>query len=221
MSRRARIALVGGGIVALVLVLGQVLVPGRAPEPAAGGARGAAAPAPTEPGGLMPTPSAPMASSGRSRDAEGANEAAADYARSYGDLVALDEQSAVAAKRAMAASASADRLVAAMRERLAALRRVWPVGAISYRVAPVAVRVRMHGPGAADAAVWYVGVIAGQGLPTYEEWVTQSYRLVWERDDWRIAEESESAGPRPEPGRQAPASASELEARLAGFEAPR
>ena len=62
-------------------------------------------------------------------------------------------------------------------------------------------------------------MVAGRGLPTYEEWVTQSYRLVWERDDWRIARETETAGPRPEPGRQSPAGAGELEARLAGFEA--
>lgn len=220
MSRRARIALVVGAIVALVLVIGQILVPGRAPAPEAGSTHGAPPVAPPDAAGEVPisTPPVPASGGSRSRDAAGAKEAAAELARSYGDLVGLDEQSAVAAKRAMAASASADRLVAAMRDRLAALRRVWPVGAISYRVAPVAVKVRMDGPGAAEVAVWYVGVIAGNGLPTYEEWVTQSYRLVWERDGWRIADESDSPGPRPDPGRQAVATAAELAARLAGFE---
>ena len=125
----------------------------------------------------------------------------------------------MAAKRAMASSASADQLVAAMTSKLATLRKVWPVGAITYRVAPLAVRVRMDGPDAASADVWYVGVVAGRGIPTYEEWVTQSFTLVWERDDWRIAAESDAPGPRPDPGRQSPATPAELDARLAGFEA--
>jgi hypothetical protein len=106
-----------------------------------------------------------------------------------------------------------------MQAKLATLRKVWPVGAITYRVAPLAVRVRMAGPDAASAEVWYVGVVAGRGIPTYEEWVTQSFKMVWERDDWRIAAESDAPGPRPDPGRQSPATAAELDSRLAGFEA--
>ena len=156
---------------------------------------------------------------GYRHDASGAKAAAAAFAEAYGTLVALDEAGAVAAKRAMTTTAAADQLVADMRAKLSALRRVWPVGAISYRVAPLAVRIRMDGPDAAAADVWYVGVVAGKGLPTYEEWVTESYRLVWERDDWRIASEVDAPGPRPDPGRQSPASPGELEARLAGFEA--
>lgn len=142
-----------------------------------------------------------------------------DFARSYGVLVALGEEEAVALKRSMAASAAADELVAAMRARLAPLRRTWPVGAITYRVAPLAVRASMDGANAANAEVWYVGVVSARGRAPYEEWVTQSYRLVWERDGWRIAAESDAPGPRPDPGRQAPATAAELDARLAGFEA--
>ena len=156
---------------------------------------------------------------GHGHDADGAKAAAVAFAQAYGTLIALDENGAVAAKRAMATAAAADQLVADMGARLAALRRRWPVGAITYRVAPLAVRVRMDGADAAGVDVWYVGVVAAKGLPTYEEWVTQSYRLEWERDDWRMASEVESPGPRPDPGRQSPASPAELEARLAGFEA--
>jgi hypothetical protein len=141
------------------------------------------------------------------------------FAEAYGTLVALDEAGAVAAKRAMASTAAAPELVATMQAKLATLRRVWPVGALTYRVAPLAVRVGMEGPDAANADVWYVGVVAGRGIPTYEEWVTQSFKLVWERDDWRIAAEADRPGPRPDPGRQSPASAAELDSRLAGFEA--
>jgi len=231
MSRRRRIWLVVALVATVVVVVGQLLFPGTEPTgpdaagtpatPAAGD--GPAAPLPAansvtvSPGGASRiVAGVPM---GYGHHPGGAKAAAAGFTQAYGTLVAVDEESAVAAKRAMTTAAAADQLVAEMRGKLAALRRVWPVGAVSYRVAPLAVRIRMDGPDAAAADVWYVGVVAGRGLPTYEEWVTQSYRLVWERDDWRIASETEEAGPRPDPGRQSPASAAELETRLAGFEA--
>ena len=124
-----------------------------------------------------------------------------------------------AAQTLVAVTASgADDLVADTLGRLERLHERWPPGTLTYRIAPLAVRVAPQGDDAFDVDVWYVGVVAGRGIPTYEEWVTQSYRLVWERDDWRIAREAEAPGPRPDPGRQSPASAAELEARLVGFE---
>ena len=156
---------------------------------------------------------------GYSHDPGGAKAAAAGFARAYGTLVALDEAGAEAARRAMVSSGAAEELVAKMRTKLAALRQAWPVGTITYQVAPVAVRVRMDGPDRADADVWYVGVVSGARIVTYEEWVTQSYRLVWERGDWRMAAEADAAGPRPDPGRQLRATPAELASRLAGFEA--
>jgi hypothetical protein len=230
-SRRLRLALVVSGLAVLVVVIGQLLVPGRralathSASAAAATPMRAAAPAaasagvPAPAGAQGPTTVVAGVGMGFRHDRGGAAAAAASFARSYGTLVALDDAGAVAAKRAMAASASADRLVAAMQARLANLRRVWPVGSLSYRVAPLAVRVRMDGADAAAADVWYVGVVAGAGLPTYEEWVTESYRLVWERDDWRIDTEADTPGPRPDPGRQSPSTAAELDARLVGFEA--
>jgi len=228
MSRRLRVGLVVSIVTVVVLVVGQLLFPGTggtATDPATGLQNGAPSPAAATPSGAGSPGATPPATTvtgvamGHRHDAAGAKAAAASFAEAYATLVALDEAGAVTAKRAMASTATADALVGEMRGRLAALRRVWPVGAITYRVAPLAVRVRMNGPDAATADVWYVGVVAGRGLPTYEEWVTQTYGLVWERDDWRIATEAESPGPRPDPGRQSPASAGELEARLAGFEA--
>lgn len=219
--------------VALVaIVVGQLLVPGSS-EPGGGPvepltASGAGQPvgAPVRPAvspaGLPPAGATTVVAGvpmGYRHDAGGAKAAAATFAEAYGTLVALDEAGALAAKRAMASTAAAPQLVAAMQSKLATLRQVWPVGAISYRVAPLAVRVRMDGADAATADVWYVGVVAGRGIATYEEWVTQSFKLVWERDDWRIAAESDVPGPRPAPGRQSPATPAELDSRLAGFEA--
>lgn len=230
MSRRLRLALIGVIAVAVVLVVGQVVFPGAKPaRTAAAPVAPAVAPAAVVPATVVAVSpaTAPAGAStvvagvpmGFRHDAGGAKAAAGTFAQAYGTLVALDEAGAVAAKRAMATTAVSDALVANMEGKLSALRKVWPVGAVSYRVAPLAVRVRMDGPDAAGADVWYVGVIAAKGIPTYEEWVTETYRLVWERGDWRIAADTEAAGPRPDPGRQSPASAAELEARLVGFEA--
>ncbi len=232
MSRRSRTWLVVAGVAAVVILVGQLLLPGSSrpagapaqpllagPEEATAGSPVApvvssAGPAPA--GATTVVAGVPM---GYRHDAGGAKAAAVAFTEAYGTLVALDEAGAVAAKRAMASTAAAPELVATMQAKLATLRRVWPVGAITYRVAPLAVRVGMEGLDAATAEVWYVGVVAGRGIPTYEEWVTQSFKLVWERDDWRIAAESDVPGPRPDPGRQSPASAAELDSRLAGFEA--
>ncbi|HEX2186642.1 MAG TPA: hypothetical protein VHN78_14175 [Chloroflexota bacterium] len=232
MSRHSRTWLLAAGVVVAVVVVGQVLLPGSSepagvpvgPLTATVPAEAAGAPVARDVGPAAPAPAGattvvagvPM---GYHHDAGGAKAAAATFAKAYGTLVALDEAGAVAAKRAMASAAAAPELLAAMQSKLGTLRQVWPVGTITYRVAPLAVRVRMEGADAATAEVWYVGVVAGRGIPTYEEWVTQSFKLVWERDDWRIAAESDAPGPRPDPGRQSPATAAELDSRLAGFEA--
>ncbi|MDQ6839655.1 MAG: hypothetical protein M3137_15345 [Actinomycetota bacterium] len=234
MSQRARRGLVVVGVLVAVVVVGQLLLPGRKPSPQRAGAAPRAAvvadlatASPAAAAGAIGAGVQPLGATvvvagvpmGYRHDAGGAKAAATSFAEAYGTLMALDEAGAVAAKRTMATTAAADQLVADMRAKLAALRRVWRVGAITYRVAPLAVRVRMLGADAANADVWYVGVVAGKGLPTYEEWVTETYRLVWERNDWHMASDVEAAGPRPDPGRQAPATAAELDARLVGFEA--
>jgi len=237
MSLRTRTALVIAGGLLGIIVVGQLVLPGRKPSAAgkqvAESAGATPSTSPASPGAAASRPEAAALSPlrattmvagvpmGYRHDVEGARAAAVGFARAYGTLVALDEAGAVEARRTMASNGAAERLVADTRARLVAMRRSWPVGAISYRVAPLAVRVRMEGGDAAAADVWYVGVVAARGVPTYEEWVTETYRLVWERDDWRIASDVETAGPRPDPGRQAPASPAELEARLVGFEAVR
>ena len=159
---------------------------------------------------------APM---GYRRDLAGAKAAAVSFARLNQALVQMDEADVTTAWRAMSATAAADGLVADVAARLGALRQRWPRGTLSYRVAPLAVRASEVGPDQMRVEVWYVGIVAGRDLPTYEEWVTETYRLVWERGDWRVAAFSDTPGPRPAPGSQQPASAAEIEARLAGFEA--
>jgi len=155
---------------------------------------------------------------GRTHDLAGARSAALDYVRALAELVLMTESDAVATQRAMASVDAAETLVSDLRSRLADLRRTWPAGSLTYRVAPLATRVVAESADVATVDVWYVGVVAGAPLPTYEEWVTETYRLVWERDDWRVAAHTSAPGPRPDPGAQVPATAPEIEARLAGFE---
>ena len=139
------------------------------------------------------------------------------YARAAEDLVGMDDAAAAEAQREMAAEPSADALVAATLERLRAFRAGFP-GPVSYRVAPVASRVTLAGPGEAEAAVWYVSVLAAPGRPALEDWRTVRFDLVWERDDWRVAAEEDRPGPRPAPlPRLAPTPPDEFDAALAAF----
>jgi hypothetical protein len=164
-------------------------------------------------GGADPAPPA------HSHDRAGAAAAARDYVRALGAMVAMDQRSALAAQRDVASTAAADDLVADLAAKLTGLHRAFPPGSLTYRVAPLAVRLVEESPDAVRADVWYVGVVSGATLAPYEEWVTESYRLVWERHDWRVAAQTSAPGPRPGPGRQTQDRPGELEARLAGFEA--
>lgn len=185
--------------------------------------------APGRPGAVpgfpgVPEPTGPTtvvdgAPMGYRHDVAGAKAAAVCFTRLNQSLVQMDEAAVVAAWRAMSAEGSAEALVADVRTRLGQLRRTWPAGTLSYRVAPLAARAVEESPDHATVDVWYVGVVAGRNLATYEEWVTDTYHLVWEREDWRVAAFADAPGPRPEPGGQEPASAPEIEGFLAGFEA--
>lgn len=155
---------------------------------------------------------------GFSRDRRGGIAAAVSFARLNEALVLMSEDEAIAARRAMAAEGAEEALVADIEESLGKIRGTWPQGTLSERVAPLAVKVSDEEAESMRVDVWYVGVVAGRNLATYEEWVTESYRLRWEDGDWRVAALSEVAGPRPDPGRQEVASAAELEGLLSGFE---
>lgn len=155
---------------------------------------------------------------GYRHDRGGAVAAAVNFARLNEVLVLMSDSDAATARRAMASESVADALAQRIVAELGKFRDAWPVGELTYRVAPLAVRVGDAGPEAVRVDVWFVGVVAGRNLAPYEEWITESYRLVWERNDWRVAALSQTSGPRPDPGHQEPASAAELDALLVGFE---
>ena len=189
---------------------------GSAQPPEGAGVVGDASPRDADHAG--PTTVVDGAPMGYRRDAAGARAAGLAFTRLNEQLVRMDDAPALAARRAMASALTAEALVDQLRGELTELRRRWPVGTLSYRVVPLAVRGRDSGPESMRVDVWYLGVVAGRGLDTYEEWTTDTYHLVWERDDWRVAALSDVPGPRPAPGRQPTSSSAEIEARLAGFE---
>ena len=189
---------------------------GSAEPPGGAGVVGVASPRDADHAG--PTTVIDGAPMGYRRDAAGARAAGVAFTRLNEELMRMEDTRAIGARRAMASALTADALVDQLRAELAELRKGWPVGTLRYRVVPLAVRVNESGPDAVRVDVWYLGVVSGRGIGTYEEWTTDTYHLVWERDDWRAAALSDTPGPRPAPGRQPTSGAAEIEARLAGFE---
>ncbi|MEW6155562.1 MAG: hypothetical protein AB1673_16490 [Actinomycetota bacterium] len=168
------------------------------------------------PAGIV-APEATPVPSGFTLDADGARSAAVAFSRFGGALVAMADADAIAARRAMASAATAELQADEFATALNRLRERWPAGSLSYQVTPLATRVR-PAQTAMRVEVWYVGVVAARGTATYAEWVTDTYELVPEQGQWRVASLVEAHGPTPAPGPHPVASPAELEARLAGFE---
>ncbi len=222
--RRRLVSLVVATTVALGVAGCAQPRPQRAASPAPTSALVNAAPswpAPVIPGPDHPGPTTVVdgVPLGYRQDRSGAIAAAVHFARLNEALVRMSEEQAAAARWAMAAESARAVLVEDVLAQLGEFRSAWPVGELSYRVAPLAARAEEAGAEAMRVDVWFVGVVAGRDLVTYEEWITETYLLVWERGDWRVAALSEASGPRPDPGYQDPDSPAEMSTLLAGFEA--
>ena len=158
-------------------------------------------------------PPAPPASASEDRTVAGARTAALRYLALAEAVVGMAEDQAVAAQRDAATAATADALVAELRDKLARLRQGFPVGALSYRVGPLAARASMRAPNEGRVEIWYVGVVIPEGAPSWEEWRLARYDLAFERHAWRVA--AEASGPGPRPGPQT--TPDTMEAALTGF----
>jgi hypothetical protein len=148
----------------------------------------------------------------------GAEAAAIGFLRLDASLVAMSDEAASAAKRVIASSSAADALVADVVAKLGALRKGYPGGATLYRIGVLATKVTPAGADRVRVEIWHVGVVSPPEAVPYEDWNTQRYELVWERNDWRDAGEASTKGPRPLPlPRAEPSGPGQLEAALAGF----
>lgn len=192
-----------------------VVIPAAAmPFPPAPGV----SPPPPAPAGVGPTTVVSGVAMGYAHSPAGAEAAAVGFLRLDSALVAMSDEAASAAKRVIAASSAAEALVADVVAKLGALREGYPGGATLFRIGVLASRVSPANADRVRVELWHVGVISPPAAMPYEEWTTQRYELVWERDDWRVAGEASTPGPRPLPlPRGEPSGPGQLEAALAGF----
>ena len=183
--------------------------------------------APNESSASKPTPHGPRANrdgipTGFARSERGAVAAAASYVLTGQVLVGLPPTRIDPAVRAFAASASADRQVADAEQRLQSLRKVLAegTGPTHYHQAVVATRADAYSGDRARVAVWSVGVLSRADVASPQAgWTISTFELVWERDDWKVWNETITAGPAPMLNTGATAASSdELEVALRGFE---
>jgi len=158
---------------------------------------------------------------GFARSRDGAVAAATTYVRDGQRLVDLPDADRIVALRSIASRASTDAYLAQARAELAELDGIAArgQGPLTWDVAVLATRTDAYTDQRAQVAVWRVGILSIGGLTApLAEWTTVVYDLVWERDDWRIWSETQTAGPTPmghpdEP----PSTPDQLRTDLAGF----
>ncbi|MDQ1539222.1 MAG: hypothetical protein QOE58_3615 [Actinomycetota bacterium] len=212
---------VGLLVVAALVVIGRggderpamLARPVASPEPAPASSSTPAAVGPTTAVGGVPM--------GYARSAAGAEAAGIGFLRLDQALVAMTVEDAAEAKAVIASAAAVDVLVAEVRAELEKLRTGYPGGTTAFRIGVLATRVSPASDDRVRVEIWHVGVVSPPGAAPYEEWRTQRYDLVWERDDWRVEAESSMPGPRPLPlPRVGTPVQGELEEALAGFGPP-
>ncbi len=158
---------------------------------------------------------------GFARSERGAVAAADAFVRTGQALLDMDPLAAEKAVRQMASAATAEEQVTRVLDQLAEARLALASGSgpITFRQAAITWRLDSYSPDRARVAIWHVGVLAREGAaPPQAGWAMSTFELVWERDDWRIAQESVVPGPAPIlDDSAAPATADVLEAALDGF----
>jgi hypothetical protein len=184
-------------------------------------------------GASPPAPAAAPARAGGSRTGEhgleagfahdraGAISAATSDVRQGQRLYDLPTTLRATALQDLAARSAADAYVADETQRLAELDGVAAHGRgrLTWDVAVVAWRLDAYAADRARVSVWRVGVLSVDGLTSpLAEWTTVVYDLVWERGDWRVWSETQTAGPTPKVHPADPPSTPEqLRTALAGF----
>ena len=159
--------------------------------------------------------------SGFARSDEGARAAAVMYVLSGQRLLELAPTQLGPAVRSMAATGSADAQIKDAEQQLRAVREVLAAGtgATRYLQAALASRVDAFTPERARVSVWSVGVLSRTGVAQPQAaWTTSIFELVWDRDDWKIWNETITAGPAPQLNAGAkPTTAEQLDLALNGF----
>ena len=159
--------------------------------------------------------------SGFARTSDGARAAAVHFVLTGQTLIGMVPTRVPDAIRSMAASGAADAQVTEAQEQLRHLRDRLAGGSapIRYVQSILASRVDAFAPDRARVSVWSVGVLSRTGVAQPQSgWTTSTFELVWEREDWRIWDNTIAPGPTPALNASAlPSSAEQLDQALVGF----
>ncbi len=197
MSKRLRRAFPALGVVVAGLVAGGVLLGGGE---ASEGTRQVSAP--DAPSAVVATSRLVGEPSGQEGPAATAAEAmerpevaAVRFLELTQDVVRLAPEEGARAQRAIASSASADRLSQEVFETLTGLANDVPGGVI-VQIAPLGVRSVETSAGW-DVSIWYVEVVVYGNELAVEQWRTATYSLVDEDGEWRMDALVSTDGPVP------------------------
>jgi hypothetical protein len=159
--------------------------------------------------------------SGFARTSDGARAAAVHFVLTGRTVIGMVPTQVPDAIRSMAARGSADSQIAEAQEQLRLLRErlAGSTTPIRYLQSILATRVDAFTPDRARVSVWSVGVLSRTGVAQPQAgWTTSTFELVWERDDWRIWDNTITPGPTPALNASAlPSSAEQLDQALVGF----
>lgn len=160
------------------------------------------------------------APSGFSRNAEGAQAAAAAYATLGGTLLNADPISLRRLTSSISTADSSAEKAKDLQESAEAVRQRLAGGTGPYSTyqAPVLVRVDAFDRNAATITLWVVSVLMRRDIAEPQStWSTVTLHLEWEKDDWRLASQTTVEGPTPDQSiDDPPISIDEFEDRLRG-----
>ena len=132
-------------------------------------------------------------------------------------LVTTDDSAAAQLVSSWAATSAAASLNELVRQKRAGFVDA-PGGPYSFDVAPLAVKAAAASADDVTVELWCAEVVWAKGKPAYGLYVTETLRMVWEGDMWRLMSSVDDAGPAvPLAPGKAPASIEDAASRLAGF----
>ncbi|MET8942525.1 hypothetical protein ABZX30_02730 [Streptomyces sp. NPDC004542] len=223
-SSRSLVTVVG----VVVLLIAAIAFANRGDDSASGGGKGSGdkpKAAATAASGTKPVPSkAGGIPTGFSRDQQGAESAAANYAVTLGSTGMFNADSRHRIVEALYTPTAAAKLQGAMDSAYSAsfLSRMGldangnpPQGSTFVsRTIPVGTKTGQLTESTAEVSVWYMGLIGMSGDkstdPVTSTWKTWTFDLQWVDNDWKIVTDSQKDGPAPVPGDDKAASSDQI-----------
>jgi hypothetical protein len=212
--RRRTVVLIA---VVVVLVVAEVMFSIRGRSPATPSPAGAVASV-AAPKGSAPKPPSPEGRlAAAAHDQAGAIAEAQWIVSMEPALVASDDATAAQLVSSWAATSATASLTELVRQKRAGF-----VGAVggpySFDVAALAVKNAAADADDVTVELWCAEVVWAKGKPAYGLYVTQTLRMVWEGDMWRLASSVDDPGPAvPLAPGNAPTAIEDAASRLAGF----